>query len=75
LRTKGKARGYVLRVETSGPGGGPIVHTVEMVRDARKQNEELIDGVAKRLAGGIARALTAVGAGEDPERDEPGGDA
>lgn len=73
LRTKGKARGYVLRVETTGAGGGPIAMSVEVVTDARRQNVELVDGVSRRLASGITRALTTGRAGEDPERDEPGG--
>ena len=74
LRTKGKARGYVLRVETTGAGGGPIAMTVEILRDARRHNYELVDGVSKRLASGVTRALTTSGAGEGPERDEPRGD-
>jgi hypothetical protein len=73
LRYRGQARGYVLRVETTGAGGGPIAITVEMVRNARQRNVELVDGLSKRLTSGIARALTASHAGQDPERDEPGG--
>jgi hypothetical protein len=38
LKTKGKARGYVERVEATGSGGGPIKIDIEMVRHARRQS-------------------------------------
>jgi len=73
LKTKGKARGYVERVEATGSGGGPIKIDIETVRNARQRNLELVEEVARRLASGAAGAPPAGGAGEDPEPDEPEG--
>ena len=73
LKTKGKARGYIERFEATGSGGGPIKIDIEMVRNARQRNLELVEEVARRLASGAAGAPPAGGAGEDPEPDEPEG--
>jgi len=50
LKTKGKARGYVERVEATGSGGGPIKIDIETVRNARQRNLELVEEVSRRLA-------------------------
>src|SRR5262249_5550397 len=42
LKTKGKARGYVERVEATGSGGGPIKIDIETGRNARQRNLELV---------------------------------
>jgi len=46
LKTKGKARGYVERVEATGSGGGPIKIDIETVRNARQRNLELVHKTA-----------------------------
>ena len=73
LKTKGKARGYVERVEATGSGGGPIKIDIETVRNARQRNLELVEEVSRRLASGAAGAPAAGAAGEDPKPDEPEG--
>src|SRR5262245_3469669 len=73
LKTKGKARGYVERVEATGSGGGPIKIDIETVRNARQRNLELVEEVARRLASGAAGAPAGGGTGESPEPDEPNG--
>jgi len=73
LKTKGKARGYVERVEATGSGGGPIKIDIETVRNARQRNLELVEEVARRLASGAAGAPPGGGADESPEPDKPAG--
>ena len=73
LKTKGKSRGYVERVEATGSGGGQIKIDIETVRNARQRNLELVEEVARRLAGGAAGAPAAGGAGESPQPDESDG--
>jgi hypothetical protein len=73
LKTKGKARSYVERVEATSLGGGPIKIDVETVKNARQRNLELVREVSRRLASGAAGAPPARGAGEDPEPVEPAG--
>lgn len=75
LKTKGKARGYVERVEATGKDGGPIKFqiTAEDLNAARQRNIELIDGVARRLAGGAAGPDGAGGADTDPQPADPAG--
>ena len=75
LKTKGKARGYVERVETTGSGGGPIKIDIEMVKNARQRNIELVGEVSRRLTGGIAGETAPGRAGEDPPSAEPSGGA
>ena len=67
LKTKGKARGYVERVEATGSGGGPIKIDFAMVKNARQRNVDLVDEVSRRLASG-----TAGPAAEDRSDADPG---
>jgi CRP-like cAMP-binding protein len=52
LSTMGKHRGYTRRIETTGPGGGPMQHQVEAKHDFSTMSEEDADAyLAARAAG------------------------